>query len=240
MKSTLIVAHRGISSLYPENTLISFKKAVELGVDMIELDIHWTKDRELVVIHDDSINRTTDGKGKVSQLTLEELKEYSAGGWFSKEFEEERIPTLKEVFELVDKKTKLQIEIKQPGIEKILVDLIERYDMANNVFCGSFNLDSVIEVRKLNPSIPTMLITGSFDLEKMKKVLLTEGINMVAIGFKHLSLSLLKDCHSYGFVVDAWTVNEERDMRKFLEMGIDLITSNCPLRLKKILESYGL
>ncbi len=160
MKSTLIVAHRGLSSLYPENTLISFKKAVELGVDMIELDVHCTKDRELVVIHDSSINRTTDGKGKVNQLTLRELRKYSAGRWFSEEFEEERIPTLQEVFELVDKKTKLQIEIKQPGIEKSLIDLVEEYEILNNVLCGSFNLKSIIEVRKLNPLIPTLFITS--------------------------------------------------------------------------------
>ena len=237
MKSTLIVAHRGISSLYPENTLISFQKAVELGVDMIELDIHRTKDGELVVIHDDSINRTTDGKGKVNRLTLEELKAYSAGRCFSKEFEGERIPTLQEVFELVDKRTKLQIEIKQPGIEKSLIDLVEKYEMLSNVICGSFYPESIIEVRKLNPSIPTLFITGSFDLDKMKKILSTEGINMVAIGFKHLSLSLLKACHSYGFVIDAWTVNEEKDMREFIEMGMDIITTNYPQRLKKILEA---
>jgi len=236
MKSTLIVAHRGLSSLYPENTLISFKKAVELGVDMIELDVHWTKDRELVVIHDSSINRTTDGKGKVNQLTLKELREYSAGRWFSEEFEEEKIPTLQEVFELVDKKTKLQIEIKQPGIEKSLIDLIEEHKILNNVLCGSFNLKSIIEVRKLNPLIPTLFITSSFDLEKMKKVLLTEGINMVAIDFNGLSLSLLRACHSYGFVVDAWTVNEEKKMKEFLEMGVDLITTNYAQRLKKLLE----
>ncbi|RKY76892.1 glycerophosphodiester phosphodiesterase [candidate division KSB1 bacterium] len=235
MKSTLIVAHRGMSSLYPENTLVSFKKALELGVDMIELDVHRTKDKELVVIHDNSVDRTTNGKGKVDQLTLQELKKYSAGSWFSQQFEEERIPTLGEVFELVNKKTKLQIEIKQSGIEDVLVNFVEKYDMVNNVVCSSFNLRSIIKVRKLNPLIPTLFIARSFNLNKMKKVLLTEGINMVAIEFRHLSLSLLKACHSCGFVVDAWTIDEERDMVKFLEMGVGLITTNYPQRLKKIL-----
>ena len=141
MKSTLIIAHRGLSSLYPENTLVAFRKAIELGVDFIELDVRLSCDGELIVIHDDTFNRTTDGDGKVCELTLSEIKKYSAGKWFSTSFKKERVPTLKEVFELIKKRTKLLIEIKQPGIEKKLVNLIQQYDMTDNVICGSFYLN---------------------------------------------------------------------------------------------------
>ncbi len=236
MKSILITAHRGLSSLYPENTLISFKEAAKLGVDLIELDVRQTKDRKLVIIHDDSIDRTTEGKGKVCQLTLKEIKRYSAGRWFSKKFKEERIPTLSEAFEVIEKRAKILIEIKEPGIEEGLINLIKRYPIANNAICGSFYLESIIRIRKLQPSIPTAFITNSLNLERMKKPLLREGINIVAIDFNHLSLPLLKNCHSYGFVVNAWTINEEKDMKKFLKMGIDIITSNYPQRLKRLLK----
>ena len=100
MKSTLIVAHRGLSSLYPENTLIAFDKAAKLGVDFIELDVQSTSDGEIVVFHDYTLDRTTEGSGKVSQHTLNQIKGYSAGKWFSPAFKKEKVPTLKETFKL--------------------------------------------------------------------------------------------------------------------------------------------
>ena len=234
MKSTLIVAHRGLSSLYPENTLISFKEAVRLGVDMIELDVHQTKDKKLVVIHDDILDRTTEGHGRVCELTLSEIKKYSAGKWFSTSFKKERVPTLKEVFELIKKRTKLLIEIKQPGIEKKLVNLIQQYDMTDNVICGSFYLKSVAKVKKLNPSIPVAFITGSLKVEQIKDLLI-RNINMIDIEFHNLTLDLLRKCHSYGFVVNAWNIDEEKDMKKFLEIGVDAICTNYPQRLKMLM-----
>ena len=237
MKNTLIVAHRGISSLYPENTLIAFKEAMKLGVDMIELDVHQTRDGKLVVIHDDSLDRTTNGKGKVNQITLKEIKKHSAGKWFSKKFEKEKIPLLGEVFEMVkNKKIKLLIEIKQVGVEKSLLNLIKRYKIFDNVICGSFYLESIVRIRKLSPAIPTAFITDSLNLERMKKTLLREGINIVAINFSNLSSSLLKSYHASGFVVDAWTIDDRGDMKKNLDMGLEMITTNYPQRLKKLLK----
>lgn len=123
----MVIAHRGFSGQAPENTLASFQKAVELGSDMIELDVRFSKDGQVVVIHDDTIDRTTNGRGKVADYTLKELKQFDAGSWFAPQFSGERIPTLKEVLELVKGKVLVNIEIKDesPGQYKI-TDLAER------------------------------------------------------------------------------------------------------------------
>jgi len=234
-KNTLIVAHRGISSLYPENTLIAFRKAMELGADFIELDIQASRDGELVVIHDSMLDRTTEGKGNVCQYSLKEIKKYSAGKWFSPSFEKEKVPTLQEVFELTKKQIKLRIEIKQPGIEKKLLDLIQRYEMTDQVVCGSFFFESITQIRRLNPFIPVTFIASFLEREYIKE-LLAKNINMIDMIFCNLTPDLLKDCHSYGFAIDVWTVNEEKELQKALNMGIAAITTNYPQRLKKLLE----
>ena len=235
MKSTLIVAHRGLSSLYPENTLIAFEKAMELGIDFIELDVHATSDGELVVIHDDTLDRTTNGKGEISHLTLSEIKKYSAGKWFSPSFRKEKVLTLKEVFELTKGKVKLWIEIKKLGIEKKLVDLIQRHDMIDNVICGSFFLENVAKIKKLNPSIPAVFITSFLELKQIKNLLI-KNINMIDIEFCNLTPDILKNCHGYGFAVGVWTVDKEKELRKALRMGVAAITTNYPQILKKLVE----
>ncbi len=234
-ESTLIIAHRGLSSLYPENTLIAFRKALELGVDFIELDIRLSRDRELMVIHDETLERTTDGKGRVGRLTLSQIKKYSAGKWFSDSFKKERVPTLKEVFELIDGKVKLFIEIKQSGIERRLINLIQCYDMTDNIICISYLLESITKIRKLNSSIPVGLLTDRFEPEKSKDFL-RANINMILITFSHLTPDVLKTCHSYGFTLGVGIPEKEEDLKKTLEMGVSIIITDYPQRLKKLLK----
>ncbi len=234
MKNTLIFAHRGVSSLYPENTLASFQAAVRLGVDFIELDVRRTKDGALVVIHDETLDRTTDGKGKVADLTIEEIKRYSAGRWFSEKFSGEKIPTVQEVFSLVGRgKTKLWLEIKESGLEADPLELIRRYEMADCVVCGSFNLDTVIRLKRFNPALPAALIASSFDL-KLTDTLRENGIGIVSLGYPSLDPGLLNRLQEQNFQVLAWTIDDPKEMKRFVEMGVDAIVTDCPQVLKAI------
>ncbi len=232
--TTIIVAHRGLSSIYPENTLIAFSKALEIGADFIEIDVRLSRDKEIVVIHDETLERTTDGKGSVDQLTFNQIRKCSAGNWFSESFAKEKVPSLKEVFKLVDKKIKLMIEIKQSGMESILIDLIERYDMTENVICISYFIESLKIIKKLNSAIPVGILKDCFDHEKLKDYL-KANINMILTEFSHFTLDVLKTCQSYGFTLGAGTLNKEEDLRKGLEIRLPIIITDYPQILKKLL-----
>jgi len=156
-RKPILIGHRGAASLAPENTLASFRKALENGAEMVELDVQRTKDGHLVVIHDDSVDRTTDGKGLVKDMTLGELKALDAGSWFSYEFKGEKIPTLEEVLDWSCGKIRLDLEVKNskqyPGIEKQIVELIEGKKMEKDVIVTSFDPDCIKKMEKLSDEI---------------------------------------------------------------------------------------
>jgi glycerophosphoryl diester phosphodiesterase len=127
----LRIGHRGAKAYAPENTLASFRKALEIGVDAVELDVRKTKDNELVVIHDADVKRTTDGEGLVSDLTLKEIKGFSSG-------DGEKIPTLQEALNFLDKKVKVLIELKEVGIEEPVLSLVQKLGLEKNVVIVSF------------------------------------------------------------------------------------------------------
>ncbi len=237
MKRVLNVAHRGIPSLYPENTLIGFRKAAELNVDMIELDIHRSRDGVIVVIHDHELDRTTDGAGKVAELSSTELKSFSAGRRYAEEFAAERIPFLSEVFELLaEGGPPLRIEIKQPGIESDLISLIARHKMETRVVCSFFHLPAALAVRRIAPRIPVAAIF-SRAAEIDFPALLAEGISMVDVAFGEVDERFLSRAHAQGITVTAWTVDEKEDMRRMIRLGVDGITTNRPQDLKDVILS---
>lgn len=148
-EKVLVVAHQGASIVAPENTLASFRKALDMSADALELDVMLSKDGEVVVIHDTLVDHTTDGSGNVSDLTLAELKELDAGSWFAPEFSEERVPTLQEVMSLARGRALLEIEIKTraflPGsLERKVLDLIVENGIEKEVIVTSFNPLSVL------------------------------------------------------------------------------------------------
>ena len=151
-----IVAHRGLPEDYPENTIIAYRHALMLHIDMLEIDVHYTKDKELVVIHDDTIDRTSNGKGKVSDFTLKELKALDFGFYKGEKFKGESIPTFDEVLDLADNfSQKLLIEIKKPSqypnIENMIVDkLKERQISKSKVILQSFDFDCVKKLSAMN------------------------------------------------------------------------------------------
>lgn len=151
----LVIGHRGAPSRAPENTLASFRTALEIGVDGIELDVHLTKDGHLVVIHDADLKRTTSGQGLVHEHTLAELKRLDAGGWFGPAFAGERIPTFEEVLDLVDARVPLQVEIKgaTEGVTEATIAALDRRGLLGTVMMTSFQLDRLPLVRRLVPSV---------------------------------------------------------------------------------------
>jgi glycerophosphoryl diester phosphodiesterase len=171
MSKPIIIAHRGASKHAPENTIAAFRKALELGAEGIELDVHLSADGHLVVIHDEKVDRTSNGNGWVKEKTLEELKALDFGSWFTQEFKGEAIPTLDEALELLQPWTGIiNIEIKggsilYPGIEKEVVKKIEKFKLEDKMIISSFNHYSLVEVKKLNPKIKTgiLYVSGLFE-----------------------------------------------------------------------------
>ncbi len=230
MSNIIIVAHRGFSGIYPENTLLAFQKAVELGVDFIELDIHQTLDKEIVVCHDEKIDRTTDGKGYIKEMNYEEIKKYDAGKW--KGYSGEKIPLLKDVFEKFKNKVKILIEIKECAVYE-LVKLIKEYKIEKSVIVGSFNLEYIKEVRNLFPIISTALI--SYKVPTNIDQLIKYGIRKLDIEFHNLNKEIVKELVSYGFVINTWTPNTEEELKKVIDYGVQFITTDRPDILKKLI-----
>jgi glycerophosphoryl diester phosphodiesterase len=173
-KKPFIIGHRGASSLAPENTLASFRKAHDLGAEMIELDVHRTKDGHLVIMHDDTVDRTTGSHGAVKDLTLEEIRQLDAGSWFSPEFKGEKVPTFDEVLEWAKGKVKIDIEIKNsvqyPGIEKDIIDRLKAMNMDRDVIITSFDPSCVKNVKSIDAEIKTGVLLKPDPLVKSLKI----------------------------------------------------------------------
>jgi glycerophosphoryl diester phosphodiesterase len=241
--SVLMVAHRGFSGGAPENTMAAFKKAIEIGSDMIELDVHLSKDGEVVVIHDDTLNRTTDGKGKVVSYTLNELKQLDAGSWFGPQFSGERIPTLKEVLELTHGQVLLCIELKGGDLgQYTLKDLadrslqeVEKAGMLSQVLFASFDLSAIERVREKDPGIPVALIYSK-SWSSPREVTGGKAIPVLSFLGTVLTQTNVSKAQQQGIKVLVWTLNTEEQIEYFLNMGVDGIITNHPDRLIRILQ----
>ena len=242
---TKVISHRGFSGVAPENTLAAFRKALTLKVDYIELDIHLTKDNQLVVIHDKTINRTTNGKGKVNELTLEEIKKYDAGNWFSPEYNTEKTPTLEEVLELVNGKAKLFIEVKRgdifyAGIEQLTLDLINKKNARDWCILHSFDDEIIRNIHHLDKTIPlfkTIELTPSLADLYINRIMRTKDIfhykNMCGLNMNHqvVTHSLVRELHKKNLQLVVWTVNNPDAIKKMIAAKVDGIISNFPDRV---------
>ncbi|MCM3781635.1 glycerophosphodiester phosphodiesterase [Neobacillus mesonae] len=241
MNSSLpkIIAHRGAAGEAPENTLASFELGLEQGCDAFELDIHLSKDGEIVVIHDYTIDRTTDGTGAVQDLTLDELRKWDAGSWFDAKYTGQRIPTLREVFELAPKDLIINVEIKgglDAGIEQKLVSLMREYDRIETVVVSSFHFDSLQRLQDLNSSIKLGLLYHQ-DFQHHEHLPAAVGVDTYSLHpyFKQLTTSKLAAALENGLQVYPWTVNEAEDMKRMIELGSSGIITDYPGRLKQVL-----
>lgn len=234
---TIIIGHRGAMGHAPENTLASFKKGMELGADVLEFDVHLSRDGVIVVMHDAVVNRTTDGSGLISEMTLSELKQLDAGSWFGREFAGERIPTLEETLEWVAGRIDLAIEIKgrqkpQEGIERAVVEMIRAHEMVDKTMVISFHHPSVRAVKKIEPGIATGILYSGYlaDTVGAARAALADSVRPHA---GHWTPELVDEVHEAGLSASTWTVNDPEQFKQLVEMGVDSIGTNYPDRFAR-------
>jgi len=221
----LKIAHRGAKAYEPENTLQAFQKALDLHSDGIELDVHLSADGHIIVMHDETIDKMTNGKGEINTFTLAELKSFRILGNL-------QIPTLNEVFDLVDKKCFINVELKNADTSKNVVSLIEEYIIEKDwnyehFIISSFDWNALQEVQKLNPNIPIGVLTE----ENIETALaFAEEINAKAIhpDFQLLNKENVQEIQEKGFLVFPWTVNSEEDIQKVKSYKVNGIISDNP------------
>ncbi|MGC8934586.1 MAG: glycerophosphodiester phosphodiesterase [Thermoproteota archaeon] len=223
----IIVGHRGSPDVCPENTLPSFLKAIEVGVDAIEFDVRKTKDHKLIVMHDETIDRTTNGKGLVRELTLEQIERLDAGSWFSSSFKGTKVPTLQEVLEKVNSKVLMRIELKDDGIEKDVVEAVKSFGLEENVAVASFNLSPLKKVKELLPSLSTVAITANFSKSFIFHSLVHFS-NTIAARFRTFTQEDVRSAHLHGLTFDVWTIDSCEALNEVLNYGVDSITTNRP------------
>ena len=242
-KAIKIVGHRGVAALRPENTLVSFKYAIELGLDGIETDIHMSADGELVLIHDDTLERTSNGNGSVCDFTLKELKELDVGSWFSEEYAHQRIPTFREFLELVNgKELFLNVEIKDPReivIEKTLALLREYHIQKENFVIASFHSDVtkyVIEKHGLNTQGFPL---SYYEKRKKKKPESYEGFYSIGIGTGDLTKEFCDTLKRQKIQPWCWCPDTKEQIEYAILCGSPLVTVNNPLPALEILRKEG-
>ncbi|WP_034550382.1 glycerophosphodiester phosphodiesterase [Carnobacterium funditum] len=217
MKKTEIIAHRGSKGTHPENTLIAFEEAIRVGSDGIELDVHLTSDGNVVVIHDETVNRTSNGEGLVRNFSLEELKMLDMGSWFNSNYKMCSIPSLQEVVDLLNQtqfKGLLNIELKTnkyayKGIEKKVLDILRKQSNAFSVVFSSFNYQSLIRLKKIDEKAEIALL---FEDYGENRTLLNQRI---LVEMWHPSLEWFKSVdldQTSKVPVRLWTINSEEDL----------------------------
>ena len=237
-----IFAHKGASGYAPENTLIAIKKAIEMKVDGIEIDIQLTRDGRIVLMHDWKVDRTTTGRGYVYELDFDYIRTLDAGQWFTKDFIGEVVPTLEEVLDILPQDMMLNIEIKDTArhhskIEEKLLEVLKKYpDKFENIIVSSFHHDKIKKLQELEPKLKLALLTNSEFIE-IEKYLSNNGLKPYSY---HPELDLIskKDVeilHENGIKVFVWTVNKEEDLAYLEKLGVDGVITNYPDIMKELL-----
>lgn len=243
----VVIAHRGASSYAPENTHSSFKLAIELGAEMIELDVSLTKDGIPVVIHDETVDRTTVAKGLVSDFTLEELKELDTGAWFKEEFSGEPFPTLAEVLSYTKNRIAVNIEIKSEavrdsangGIVEKVLKIVKEFGVEDEVIVSSFDYRVMEHLEELNPEVPKALLYEKRQSGGLTPSELVSKYKVDAFNCSHRELTneWVQDLNSHKIPFFIYTVNDELLMKEIIQKGAKGIFSDKPDVLKRVVEN---
>ncbi len=234
----LLFGHRGARGLAPENTLPAFDLALQYGMDGVELDVHESADGEIIVMHDELVDRTTNGNGYIKEMTLEQIKSLDAGVKFSSKYAGTKVPTLSEVFDRYREKLLYKVEIKHsyeyyPNIEEKVLETVDRFNLKKNVQIISFDFDSLKKVREIDNKIEIGLIIEGrprWFIDIAKKL---EATWIQAFHGLVYSKNDVTELHKDGIKLGLWTVNEVKDIIRFCEMGVDDLTGDYPDRLSK-------
>lgn len=238
---SLIFGHRGSSGDYPENTMLAFEKAIEQNCDGIELDIHLTKDQKIIVCHDFTLDRTTNGLGFIKDFTMDELKALDAGSWKDPSFHHCYLPSLEEVFDLIrGTGILLNIELKAgssryPNIEERLLELINTYKMNEQCLLSSFDHYSLLRLRSLDQDIYTGVLHQCAMVEPW---LYAEKLKANALHPYYITITdqLVKKCYEYGIDINTYTVNKLEDAIKLSKAGVNTIITNYPQIKKQLIK----
>jgi len=242
----IVIAHRGNSGRAPANTMESIRQAVDLGVDMVELDVRISKDGVPVLIHNDTVDETTDGTGAVSSLELAQLKELDAGSWKDERYAGERIPTLMEALEFTKGRVNLSLDLKDEAAIPAMIKAVQQADMVDDVvICGCYEPQAQ-KIREFDGSVTVLFNTDS-RLEELaeregKSDFVREYIHRACraklaalnVDHKYVTPELIRRAHLRALPVWTWTVDDRADMQRLLNMGVDAIYTNWPERLLEI------
>ncbi|MCB2145110.1 MAG: glycerophosphodiester phosphodiesterase [Deltaproteobacteria bacterium] len=240
LQKRLFIAHRGFSARYPENTLAAFKGAIDAGAHMIELDVALSKDRHLVVIHDETVDRTTNGTGPVKALTLAQLGQLDAGSWFDPRFNAERLPTLAQVLDAVKGHLLVNIEIKPEAfeaegpadaVERQVLHLVHEKNMLDDVLVSSFEWQVLENLRKIDPDIALGLLSEvPADENLLHWYQRVTGFSWHP-DFRVLTQQQVNTLHDMGARVFPYAVDGEIDTRGMLAMGVDGLIVDDPRQM---------
>lgn len=232
---TLVFGHRGASAYAPMNTLPAFELALEQGADGIELDVHRSKDGHAVICHDFTVDATTDGSGRVSDLTLAQLRSLDAGGWFAESFRGICVPTLDEVFEAVGSRLYVNVEIKSEtpetdGVEQVVAETIIRHGMAQRVIVSSFNPLALQRFRAILPEVPIGFLYQAVMPIDTQSLMQQIGLRYEARHPHHemVNAAYVDRAHSAGYRVNVWTVNDPLRAGLLRDLGVDAIITDKP------------
>ena len=242
----LRIAHRGASARAPENTLAAFKEAIRLGADSIELDVHLSADGVPMVIHDDSVDRTTNGRGAVAALTCRSLRRLDAGAWFSSRFRGERIPTLEEALECARGRCGLNIEVKAPAggrrlagrtgrtgasdagaVARAVARAVSRTGFREPLIVSSFSARALLQTRAVMSKVPIGFL-ASRSLRGLRALHRKAGLYAVHPHVRLAAARRVRLAHRLGLLVLFWTVNDARLMRRLLALGCDGLMTDDP------------
>lgn len=237
--TVMVIAHRGASSYAPENTLAAFDLALRMGVRHIELDVNLTSDGHIVVIHDDTVDRTTNGCGPVMSHRLAALRALDAGSWFGDRFTDERIPTFHEVLERYKGRAHLHTEIKgrSPSLSQRTADLIRAHGMEEQITITSFQSARLEEMRAYAPELPTgwLVVEVNAAIAAQARAM---GVTQLCPRANTVTPELVRRLHAEGFMARAWGVTTEHLMQQVAQAGADGMTINFPDKLMAYLQSH--
>ncbi|NOJ71853.1 glycerophosphodiester phosphodiesterase [Paenibacillus alvei] len=226
-----IVAHRGYAAVHPENTMEAFRRSIQMGADTLEIDVHHSKDGIPVVIHDDSLDRTTTGTGRIREKTVAEIQQVDAGKKFSPEFAGCSVPLLEEVLELCGGKVGLQLELKEHNTEEELqaiLHLVNQYEMMERTTFISFYPDNLRILRSLNEDIELALLSNEpVDLKALAELGNATLLIQLSAVFNHPQL--VADTKTAGVGLGVWTVRSMEEAYKLVELGVRRLTTDIPL-----------
>ncbi|EIT86214.1 GlpQ [Fictibacillus macauensis ZFHKF-1] len=247
------VAHRGASGYAPEHTMLSYELGDVMHGDYVEIDLQMTKDGKLIAMHDETVNRTTNGSGRVKDLTLADIKKLDAGSWFNKQYPERarsvyvglRVPTLSEIFKKLGPTKKYYIETKSPdvypGMEEELLRLMNKYHISKETtLIQSFSKESLLKVKRLDPDVKLVQLLSYKKTAVMTDEQLAE-LKTYAMGigpnFTYLTKEYVQKVRTAGLAIHPYTVNEVADMTRLIEWGVTGMFTNYPNRLHSVLQA---